>query len=63
MGNPKAALNTAGVVFLVIAVLHLLRVIFKWEVVIVGSAVPVWASIVAFAVFFLLSLWVFKSNR
>ena len=63
MGNPKAALNVAGIVFLVIAVLHLLRFVFKWEAIIVGSPVPVWSSAVAFAVFFLLSLWMFKSNR
>ena len=63
MGSQKAALNAAGIVFLVIAVLHLLRVIFKWEAIIIGSAVPVWVSIIAFIVFFLLSLWMFKSKR
>ena len=63
MGTQKTALNVAGIIFLVIAVMHLLRTIFKWQALINGHAVPVSASLVAFALFFLLSLWMFKSNR
>jgi hypothetical protein len=62
MGTQKPALNVAGVIFLVIAILHLVRVIFKWEAVINSHSVPMPASLMAFVVFFLLSLWMFKSN-
>jgi membrane associated rhomboid family serine protease len=37
-------------VFLLIAVLHLLRVIFGWEVIISGIIIPLWASVIGFIV-------------
>jgi hypothetical protein len=61
--SKKAALNTAGVVFLIISILQLLRVIFKPEVIVAGNVIPLWPNAIAFALFFLLSLWMFKSNR
>ncbi len=39
-----------GVIFLVIAVLHLLRVIFGWDATIAGVAVPKWVSWIALLV-------------
>jgi len=63
MGSQKAALNAAGVIFLVISILQLLRVIFKPEVIVMGIVIPLWPNAVAFVVFFLLSLWMFKSKR
>jgi hypothetical protein len=40
----------AGAIFLVVAVAHALRLVFKWEVVIAGWQVPMWVSAVAFVV-------------
>ena len=37
----------AGSIFLVVAVVHVLRLAFKWEVVLNGWAVPMWVSAVA----------------
>ena len=36
-----------GLIFLVIAVLHVLRLAFKWEAVLNGWVVPMWVSALA----------------
>jgi len=40
----------AGTIFLAVAVLHLLRLLFRWEAVIGGWAAPGWMSVVALIV-------------
>ena len=40
----------AGLIFLVMAVLHILRLAFKWEVVLNGWSAPMWVSAVALLV-------------
>ncbi len=37
----------AGLIFLVIAVLHIFRLTFRWEAVLNGRAMPIWVSWVA----------------
>jgi membrane protein implicated in regulation of membrane protease activity len=37
----------AGAIFLIVAVVHSLRVIFKWQVIVAGWPVPMWVSAVA----------------
>lgn len=49
MGRKSYAL-TVGLIFLIIAVLHLLRIILGWEAVIGGWAVPEWVSWTALVV-------------
>lgn len=41
---------TSGVIFSVIALLHLARLIFGWEAIIGGWPVPTWVSVVALIV-------------
>lgn len=36
-----------GFIFLVIAIVHLLRIVFGWQAVIEGRALPMWASWIA----------------
>ena len=48
--SQKAYLKTAGTIFLIIAVLHLLRLIFGWNAVMEGWNVPLWLSGVALVV-------------
>lgn len=43
----KTFTKTAGIVFLVIALVHLARLIYGWNASINGVGVPVWASVVA----------------
>jgi len=40
----------AILVFAIVAILHLLRIIFGWEATLNGLAVPMWPSIVALVV-------------
>ncbi len=54
---------TAGVVFSIIAVLHVLRLLFGWEAVIGGWNVPLWVSWVAMAVSGYLAYTAFKLGR
>ncbi len=63
MDSKKTALNTAGIVFLVVSLLHLLRVIFKWEVVVAHFTVPSYYSVIGAIIAFSLSLWMFKSIK
>jgi len=63
MDSKRAALNVAGIVFFLMAVLHLLRLIFHWEVIVAGFTVPTWPSTLLAALAFILSLWMFKSVR
>jgi len=47
--NQKTFTVTVGVVFSLIAALHALRLLLKWEAVIGGWTVPPWLSWVALA--------------
>jgi hypothetical protein len=48
--NQRAFNLTAGLIFLVIAILQLLRSVFDWSAIIGGRDVPEWVSWVAFLV-------------
>jgi hypothetical protein len=43
----KPATTVAVVVFALVALLQLLRVVFGWEVIVNGSIIPFWASVIA----------------
>jgi len=40
----------AGLIFLLIAVMHVLRLVLRWEVVLNGWIVPLWVSAVAIVI-------------
>ena len=46
MGQKTFSL-VVGLIFLLIAIMHGLRLAFRWEVVLNGWSVPMWASAVA----------------
>ena len=46
----KPFTSIAFVVFLCVAMLQMVRVVLKWDIVINGVSVPIWVSIVAFVV-------------
>lgn len=58
----KPALQTAGLVFLLIALAHLSRIILKFDVTLNGSPVPIFVNVVAFVASAGLSLWMFKAK-
>ena len=57
------ALKAAGTVFLLVSVMHLLRVLLKFELIVAGYSVPVWLNLAGFVLSLLLSLWMFKSAK
>ena len=57
------ALKVAGVIFFLMAFVHLLRVILKVEITIGDMILPIWASAFGFVVLLLLALWMFKSVK
>ncbi len=48
--NQKTFNSTAGTIFLIISILHLLRIVNGWPASIGAFAVPIWLSWVAVAV-------------
>jgi hypothetical protein len=61
--NKNIALKTAGVIFAVVALLHLLRVVTGFEVAIGGKTIPLWPSIGGLIVGGLLAIWMFLAAR
>ncbi len=47
----KAFTNLSVAVLLFIALGHLLRILFRWDIIINGIHVPLWASVIAIVFF------------
>jgi hypothetical protein len=58
--NIKKYLVTLEILFDLIALAHLLRFIFDWEVVIQGFVVPLWFSLIIIVIMLLLARQAFK---
>ena len=61
--KPRAYLLISGTLFLIFAVVHLLRLFSGWEVVFNGAIVPMNVSYVALVVSGLLAIWAFRLAR
>lgn len=53
----------AGIIFAIIAVMHLVRSILGWDVIFAGFDIPVGISVLAFLITTLLSYSAFKLNK
>ena len=53
----------AGAIFLLVAVAHALRLVFKWVVIVAGWQVPMWVSAVALVIAACLAYEGFRSSR
>ena len=53
----------AGLSFFLIAVMHMLRLALKWEVVLNGWSVPMWVSVVAIVIAACLAFEGLKPSR
>ena len=58
----ETALIVAGIVFGIIALVHLVRLILKSEVIIAGKQIPMWASILGFILALSLCIWMFVAS-
>jgi len=59
----KPFTKIAIVVFSLVAILHLLRLIFGWEVIVSGMIVPVWFSAIGFIIAAGLAFLLWRENR
>lgn len=57
----KRPLIIAGIIFSIVALAHLLRVIYHLDIIIAGYTIPISVSIIAFFVAIILALWMFTS--
>ena len=61
--NQESFTRTAGLIFTLVAVLHLLRILLSWDAVIGGWHVPLWLSWLALAVSGFLGYTAFTLRR
>ena len=59
----RAYLQTSGAVFGVIAVVHLLRLLWHWPIDLAGQLVPLWASWLGLILSGALSIWALRLIR
>lgn len=59
----KAPLIVAGIIFALIALLHLARLYWQVPIIVNDMPVPLWANSIGFIVAGLLSLWMFCSAK
>jgi len=56
----KSFFVITAIIFILIAVLHGIRIINQWPAQIGSLVIPIWASGIAFVITLLLSVWAFK---
>ncbi len=56
----RAYILITGVIFVIVALVHLLRLLLDWPVEVAGLAVPPWVSWIAFLVAGALAIWAFS---
>lgn len=54
-------LLVCGIVFSIVAVMHLLRVCFKTQVIIGSKVIPLWVSVIGFILPVSLAVWIFMT--
>ena len=59
--DAHSALIVAGIIFGIVSLMHLLRLIYKSEIVIAGKIIPMWVSIAGCVVPLILSIWMFMA--
>jgi hypothetical protein len=52
-----SALIVAGITFAIVALMHVLRLFYRTEVIIGGKVIPMWLSIIGFIIPLGLSIW------
>jgi uncharacterized membrane protein YqhA len=61
--DKNVALIVAGVVFSLVALLHLTRLVTKFEVAIAKKIIPLWLNVIGLIVAGLLAIWMFAAAR
>jgi hypothetical protein len=61
--NRKLPLVVAGIIFSLVALIHLLRLLYQWEITIGGAIVPMTFSCAGLVVAALLAIWMFVAAK
>jgi len=61
--NNKTFLNLTALIFTGVGLVHVLRIVNNWDVVIADWAVPMWISWFAIAVSCYLAYWAFEHGK
>ena len=62
MRNQCAPLIVSGFVFTVVALMHILRLVYHWSVVIAGIIIPESVSVIAVILTGILAIWMFSAS-
>ncbi len=63
MKGKNLALTVAGIVFAIVAIVHVFRLYYKWDIFAAGIVIPMWVSQVGLAVAVVLSVWMFAAVK
>ena len=63
MKEKNMALKVAGLVFLLVAIMHLLRLLLKVQVFVGDINVRLYLSFIGFVVALLLAIWMFAASK
>jgi len=58
--DPRLGLRVSAVIFIVIAVVHVVRVAVHLQLQIGGQPIPMWPSILAVIIFGFLGIWMWR---
>ena len=61
--DTRKYITVSGIIFAVVALLHLLRFVFQWDASIGGWSVPLWLSVVTFCVTGYLAVVAFRLGQ
>jgi len=61
--NQRIPLIVAGLIFLLVALLHLARLVNQWIIVVDGKIVPISLSVMGLVISGILALWMFLAAR
>ena len=63
MNDKNMALRVAGVVFLIVAIMHLLRLLLKVQVSVGGVHLRMYLSLFGFLMSLILAIWMFTASK
>lgn len=61
--NQRIPLTVAGIIFAIVTLVHLSRIILKFNLIIASYTVPIWVNGVGFVIGLVLCLWMFAASR
>ena len=61
--DKNVALIVAGVVFVLVSLLHLVRLITRFEITVAKKVIPIWVNVIGLIAAGLLAFWMFAAAR